>query len=127
MSKVVTCDKIPEAVGPYSVAKWAGDLLFISGQIGMTRGSKGLVDGGTVAQAEQTLRNLEEILSEVNLKWDDVVKVNIYLSDISDYTEVNNIYSRFLNNCEAMPARVCYEVAKLPLGAKVEIEAIAQR
>lgn len=127
MGSAIVCTEVPEAVGPYAIARWAGDLLFVSGQIGIARGDSELVSVDTVPQARQVMQNLEKILDEADLSWDEVVKVNIYLTDIADFSEVNKLYSEFLFACSEMPARVCYEVSKLPLGAKVEIELIAAK
>lgn len=125
--RIVTCDGVPAPVGPYSVGKWAGDYLFVSGQVGMKVSDKGLIGDDVISQMEVILGNLEAILKKETLGWDDVVKTNIYLTNISDFQAINKVYSEALAECQAMPARVCYQVAALPLGAKAEIEVIAYR
>lgn len=125
--KSIKCDALPDAVGPYAHGKWAGDLLFISGQVGMKKGIAGLVSENIEDQAKQALSNLTAVLKDVEMTWENVVKANIYLEDMADYKTVNDIYSDELKLCKNMPARVCFGVSQLPLGAKVEIELIAQK
>jgi len=121
--RAVRTASAPAAIGPYSQALRAGDWLFLSGQIGLQPDSGALVAGGTVAEAEQALSNLREVLAAAALTFADVVRVTIYLVDLADFTPVNAVYQRFVR--EPYPARSTVGVASLPKGARVEIDAIA--
>ncbi len=113
----------PAAVGPYSQAIRTGDLLFTAGQIPLDPAS-GEISGGTVAeQTEQAIRNLEAVLVAGGSRLDRVVKTTVFLTDFSAFGEMNEVYRRFFP--DPAPARSSVEVAGLPLGALVEIEAVA--
>ena len=114
----------PGAVGPYSQAIRSGDMVFCSGQLGIEPVSGELVEG-VEAQAERALRNLQSVLDAAGLGFDDVVKTTIFLADIGDFVEVNAVYARFMP--DPPPARSTVQVAALPKGGLVEIEAIARR
>ncbi len=122
---VVHSDQAPAAVGPYSQARWAGDLLFISGQLGLDPDSGELDPGGVAGQALQAMRNLGAILLAAGLDFGQVVKANIFLTDMADFVAVNEVYAGFFEEGSALPARACVAVAGLPKGALVEIEAVA--
>jgi len=111
-------------VGPYTPIKQAGDLYFVSGQIGIEPDSGKLVDGIN-AQTQQVMNNLALVLSEVGLTVQNIVKTTIYLKDIADYDTVNEIYADGLKGNK--PARAAFAVADLPKGALIEIEAIASK
>ncbi len=115
----------PDPVGPYSVATEANGLVFISGQIGVAPGSGSVVEGGVAAEASQIMTNLGAILADLGLGFDDVVKTTIFLADIADFAEVNEVYGRHV--AESKPARSTVQVAALPLGVAVEIEVVAAR
>jgi 2-iminobutanoate/2-iminopropanoate deaminase len=120
--KFVQTDKAPAAIGPYSQAVEVGDMIFTSGQIGLT--SKGvLVEGGVNEQAKQVLSNLNEVLKEAGSSLSHVVKTTIFLADMSDFAEVNKIYASFFGNHK--PARSTVAVKTLPLNVSIEIDAIA--
>lgn len=123
--QVVTSTMAPAAVGPYSQAIAAGDLVFCSGQIGIDPATGALVDGGVEAEAERALRNLAAVLDAAGLGLADVAKATIFLTDIADFGAVNAVYARFMP--DPPPARTTVAVAGLPRGARVEIEAIAVR
>jgi 2-iminobutanoate/2-iminopropanoate deaminase len=112
----------PAAIGPYSQAIRAGDLVFTAGAGGIDPGSGRLVDGGVTAQAEQALRNLAAVLEAAGSGLDRLVKVTVYLADIADYGAVNEVYRRQVG--EPFPARTAIAAAGLPAGMRVEIEAI---
>ena len=112
------------AIGPYSQAIRSGDMLFCSGQLGIDPATGELVDG-VEAQAERALRNLQSVLDAAGLGFDDVVKTTIFLADIGDFAAVNAVYARFMP--DPPPARSTVQVAALPKGGRVEIEAIARR
>ncbi len=114
----------PAAIGPYSQGIRSGDMLFCSGQLGLDPVSGELADG-VEAQAERALRNLASVLDAAGLGFDDVVKTTIFLADIGDFTAVNAVYDRFMP--DPPPARSTVQVAALPKGGLVEIEAIARR
>lgn len=115
----------PAAIGPYSQAIAIDGLLFCSGQLGLDPASGAIVEGGVEAQAERSLANLAAVLAEAGLTWSDVVKTTIFLADIADFAAVNAVYGRFMP--EPPPARSTVQVAALPKGGLVEIEAIARR
>jgi 2-iminobutanoate/2-iminopropanoate deaminase len=114
----------PGAIGPYSQAIRSGDMVFCSGQLGLDPASGELVDG-VEAQAERALRNLQSVLDAAGLGFDDVVKTTIFLVDIGDFAVVNAVYAPFVP--DPPPARSTVQVAALPKGGLVEIEAIARR
>jgi 2-iminobutanoate/2-iminopropanoate deaminase len=114
----------PGAIGPYSQAIRSGDMMFCSGQLGIEPVSGELVEG-VEAQAERALRNLQSVLDAAGLGFDDVVKTTIFLADIGDFAAVNAVYARFMP--DPPPARSTVQVAALPKGGLVEIEAIARR
>ena len=125
MKKIITAPNAPAALGPYSHAVAAGDLLFTSGQLGMDPATGKLAGDGIEAQTEQALRNLEAVLAANHMTFANVVKTTIFLADLGDFATVNGIYAtRF--PCDP-PARSCFQVAALPAGAKIEIEAIASK
>lgn len=115
--------KIPNAVGPYSAYYIAGDYMFISGQLGINPETNE-IDGKTAAeQAKQSLENLKAILENNGLGMENIVKTMVLLDDINDFVSVNEVYGSYFK--EPFPARSAFEVAKLPKGGLVEIEAIA--
>ena len=115
----------PGAVGPYSQAIAAGDLVFCAGQIGLDPATGALVEGGVEPQTERCLKNLAAVLDAAGLTFANVAKTTIFLMDIGDFTRVNEVYARFMP--EPPPARSTFAVAALPKGALVEIEATAVR
>lgn len=114
----------PAAIGPYSQAIAAGDLIFCSGQLGLDPATGELVEG-VEAQAERALRNLTAVLDAAGATWGEVVKTTIYLADIGDFAAVNAIYATFM--ADPPPARATFAVGALPKGGRIEIEAIARR
>lgn len=130
MPTVVATTDAPAAVGPYSQAVSTGDgagaAVYLSGQIPLDPRTGQLVEGGVQAQAEQVLRNLQAVLAAAGLGLGDVVKTTVLLADINDFQAVNEVYARYFTG-PVLPARAAYAVAALPLGARVEIEAVAQR
>lgn len=130
MLEAVATDKAPAAVGPYSQAVSAGQgsgaLVFVSGQIPLDPATGVLIEGGIEAQAERVLRSVGEILAAAGLGYEHVVKTTVLLADINDFVAVNEVYARFFTG-PVLPARAAFEVAALPKGAGVEIEAVAVR
>ena len=122
MKKVISTKDAPQAIGPYSQAIAANGFLFISGQLGVT--PSGEFAGADVkSQAQRSLQNLQAILNEAGLGFENVVKTTIFLADIADFAAVNEIYAEFFN--EPYPARSTVAVKTLPKGGLVEIELIA--
>lgn len=124
MSKqIITTDKAPVPVAPYSQATIFNGLVFTSGQIGMAPGASGIVEGGIQAETRQVLENLRAILEAAGSSLDNALKVTVFLNDINDFGAVNEIYGQYFTHDH--PSRSAFQVGKLPLGAKVEIEVVA--
>ena len=124
MKKIISTTDAPKAVGPYSQAIEAGSTVYVSGQIPVVP-SDGTIPDGIEAQTAQSLRNVGAILAAAGLGYSDVVKTTVLLADIADFKAMNAVYAEFFTKDQ--PARACYQVAALPLGVKVEIEAVAVR
>jgi len=122
--KVISTQAAPAAIGPYSQAIQAGNLLFCSGQIPLDPLSGAMVDGGIEEQTHQVMKNLGAVLSAAGGSYDDLVKTTIYLTDMAHFPLVNDIYAGYLG--EDPPARATVAVAALPKGALVEIDGIAR-
>ena len=122
MKKINASPLAPKAVGPYSQAVENNGTIYVSGQLPID-GSTGKMAEGIEEQTRQSLTNLRYILEEAGYSLSDVAKTTVLLDDIADFAAMNGVYATFFT--EQMPARMCYEVAKLPMGAKVEIDAIA--
>ncbi len=113
----------PAAIGPYSQAIRAGDLLFVSGQIPLDPATGQIVSGDVAAQTERVILNLRAILEAAGSSFAGVVKTTVYLTDLAQFADVNEVYARFFE--PPFPARATVQVAALPRGAQVEIDAIA--
>ncbi len=122
--KYIHTDKAPQVVGPYSQAIETDDFIFCSGQIGIDPEKGALVDG-IENQTHQVMRNIKSVLEEAGLSLSHVVKTTIFLADMQDYKQVNELYGSYFSDHK--PARSTVQVAGLPLGALVEIEVIAAR
>jgi 2-iminobutanoate/2-iminopropanoate deaminase len=109
---------------PYSQGIVAGDMVFVSGQLGIDPAHDQVVEGGIVPQTEQVMRNLAAILAEAGCTIDDVVMTSIYLIDLEDFQAMNEVYSRHLS--EPFPARATVQIAALPSGARIEIAVVAR-
>lgn len=121
--KVVSTSNAPAAVGPYSQAIQISPLVYTAGQLGMDPETKALVEGGIQAQTRQALKNLKAVLEAAGSSLEMVVKTTVFLQDIHDFKAMNEVYAEFFK--ADPPARSAIEVAALPLGGMVEIEAIA--
>ncbi|XP_062933525.1 2-iminobutanoate/2-iminopropanoate deaminase [Cynocephalus volans] len=121
--RVISTAKAPGAIGPYSQAVLVGRTVYISGQLGMDPSSGQLVPGGVVEETKQALTNVGEILKAAGCDFTNVVKATVLLADINDFGAVNEIYKQYFKN--NFPARAAYQVAALPKGGRVEIEAVA--
>ncbi len=120
--QIIHTDKAPAAVGPYSQAIRVGNLVYTAGQIGLDP-SSGTLKEGLEAQTHQVLSNLQAVLEAAGASLSTVVKTTIYLVDMADFAQINQIYGAYFS--DAPPARSTVAVASLPLGALVEIEAVA--
>ena len=123
-SKIIQSKNAPAAIGPYSQAIMAGDLLYTSGQLGLDPDTGDLASG-IEEQTRQSLKNIQAILEEAGLQKTDVIKTVVFLKNMSDFAVVNGIYAEFFGDHK--PARSCVEVAQLPKGGLVEIEVVASR
>ncbi len=126
MKKRIHSDNAPKAIGPYSQAVMAGDFLYISGQIPLCPVSGQVVGQTAPEQAVQVFKNLEAILKEAGMGFDNAVKTTVLLSDIADFAAVNEVYAQYING-EVLPARAAFAVRDLPKGVKVEIEMVAYK
>lgn len=124
--QVIQTEQAPAPVGPYSQAIAAsGQMLFVAGQIALDPNTGELIGAGDVVQqTQQVMANLEAILAAAQARWQDVVKTTIFLTDLTHFSTVNQIYGQYFESATA-PARACIEVSRLPKGALVEIECIA--
>ncbi len=121
MKEIIMSSKAPKAIGPYSHANKVGNMVFISGQIPLN--TEGVVAEGIEAQAKQCLENVKAIVEEAGGTLGNIVKTTIFLTDLGNFTQVNEVYASYFT--ENHPARTTVEISKLPLGVGIEIEAIA--
>ncbi|MCL0100824.1 RidA family protein [Peptococcaceae bacterium] len=122
LKEIISTDKAPAAIGPYSQAVKAGNFMFISGQIPIDPSTGNVIDGDIKTQTKQCLKNLEAICQSAGLTLDNVVKTTIFITDMSKFPEVNEVYGSFFK--ENPPARACVEISALPKGVQIEIEAV---
>lgn len=120
--RTIHTEKAPAAIGPYAQATVSGGFLFTAGQIALDPATGEIVAGDVVAQAERVMANLTAVLAEARASWERVVKTTVYLQDMADFPKVNEVYARHLG--AARPARSTVQVAGLPRGVLVEIDAI---
>ncbi|MEK6543094.1 MAG: RidA family protein [Elusimicrobiota bacterium] len=123
MKKAILSPNAPKAIGPYSQAVSAGGFVFLSGQVPVDPLTGNLVEGAVAVQAARVFENLKAVLASGGLDFSHVVKTTVYLCDMSDFAEVNEVYARYFN--EPYPARATVAVAALPRGARIEVDAIA--
>ena len=121
--KIIATTKAPAAIGPYSQAIKIDNFLYTSGQISLDAETMEMVTGSIEIETEKVLQNLEAILMEDGLNLNHVIKTTVYLSDLGDFSKMNQVYESFFSDNK--PARACVQVAALPKGAKVEIDAVA--
>ena len=126
MSKnIISTKDAPEAIGPYSQAVDIGNLIFCSGQVPLDPETGALVSGGIKEQTEQVFKNIEAILKEAGLTTENIIKTTVFLADINDFAEMNEVYAKHFK--APYPARSAVQVAAIPKGALVEIEVICER
>ncbi len=121
--RVIQTDQAPAAIGPYSQAVRVDNFLYTSGQIALDPQSGEFLSGEIEQETERTIENISAILTADGLSLDNVIKTTAYLTDLSHFARMNHIYEKYFSGNK--PARACVQVAALPKGAKVEIEAIA--
>lgn len=121
--EVIHTDKAPKAIGPYSQAVKAGNMLFVSGQVPFVPETMEIVEGDVKAQTAQSLKNVQAILAEAGLDFSHVVKSTVFIKDMDEFAAINEVYAEYFGDNK--PARACVEVARLPKDVKVEIEVIA--
>jgi 2-iminobutanoate/2-iminopropanoate deaminase len=124
MRKIITTTYAPPPIGPYNQAVLANDTLYLSGQIGLNPLSMEMVEGGVKEEAEQVMENLKAVLEAAEMTFSQVVKTSIFLSDMEDFGQVNEVYTAYFNN-DSSPARETIAVKTLPKNVKVEISMIA--
>ncbi len=122
--KSISTDKAPKAIGPYSQAVKSGTSVYVSGQLPIDPSTGEFKEGCIRCKARQSLTNIKNILESEGLSMKDVVKVTVLLTDINDFSAVNEVYADFFE--EPYPARSAFAVAALPKGSPIEIEAIAE-
>ena len=122
--KVVKTANAPAPIGPYSQAVWAGNMLFLSGQIAINPATGELVNDSIEAETLQVMHNIQAVLEEAGLGFEHIIKASIFLDDMDDFSKVNGIYGQFFEDC-VPPARECVEVSQLPKSVAVEISIIA--
>lgn len=123
MRQVISAPDAPKAMGAYSPAIRAGNLLFVSGQIPLDPSSGNLVSGEIAAQADQVMRNLTALLKAAGLGFEHVVRTTVFLADMNDFAGMNEVYSRYI--VDPPPARATVQVARLPRDVRIEVDAIA--
>lgn len=121
--QTVVAEKAPKAIGPYSAAVRFGDLVFTAGQLGMDPQTGELVPGGVEAETRQALNNLKNVLEAAGSSLEHVLKTTVFLRDMNDFAKMNGVYAEYFT--ENFPARSAVQVAALPKGGAVEIEAVA--
>ena len=122
-NQVIHTENAPAAIGPYSQAVKAGNLLFVSGQVPFVPETMEIVEGDVKAQTAQSLKNLQAILKEAGADFSNVVKTTVFIKGMNEFAQINEVYAEYFG--ENKPARACVEVARLPKDVKVEIELIA--
>lgn len=125
MKKVISTDKAPKAIGPYSQAIEFNNMVYTSGVIPVNPETNELVTGSIELQAEQAIKNLAALLVEAGSSVDNVIKTTVFIKDMNDFAKVNEIYATYFT--KECPARSCVEVARLPKDVLIEIEAIAYK
>ena len=123
IKRTIQTEQAPAAIGPYSQAIRIGDFLYTSGQIALDPESGMFLSGEIEEETEQTLKNISAILQAGGLSLENVVKTTVYLSDLNHFSRMNQVYEKYFSKTK--PARACGQVAALPKGAKIEIDAIA--
>jgi len=122
MKEIISTDRAPAAIGPYSQAIRYGNLLFVSGQIALSPETGELVEGDIEVQTKQVLENVQAIIKEAGMTLQDVLKCSCFLKDMDDFVKFNAVYNSYFS--ESLPARETVEVVRLPKDMRVEVSAI---
>lgn len=122
MKQCFLSQKGPRAIGPYSTATIHGGVCYLSGMLPVIPETGKLAEGGAAAQARQVFENMKVVLSELNCSMEDILKTTVFLQDLGSFGTVNEVYAEYFG--PGYPARSCVEVAKLPMGALIEVEAV---
>jgi 2-iminobutanoate/2-iminopropanoate deaminase len=123
MRRAITAPDAAPAVGPYSPAIRAGNLLFVSGQIPLDPATGSIVDGGIEAQTDQVMRNIAALLRAAGAGFEHIVRTTVFMADLNEFAAMNGVYAKYLGT--PPPARATVQVARLPRDARIEIDAIA--
>jgi 2-iminobutanoate/2-iminopropanoate deaminase len=123
--KTVTAPDLTPPVGPFAQGVWAGDLLYVSGQVGQDAVTGAIVAGGLAAETRQAFENVRRVLAAAGLSFDHVIKAHVFLADMNDFTAMNAIYGEMFT--APYPARTTVQIGRLPLDARVEIDVVACR
>ena len=124
MKKIITSKNAPSPIGPYNQAVIANGFMYISGQVGMNPKTGKIIKDSISEETDQVMKNLSSILNEASISFENVVKTTIFLSDMNDFSLVNEVYGKYFDE-DTAPARETVQVSKLPLGVNVEISMIA--
>ena len=124
MKKIITSKNAPSPIGPYNQAVIANGFMYISDQVGMNPKTGKIIKDTISEETEQVMKNLSSILNEASISFENVVKTTIFLSDMNDFSLVNEVYGKYFDE-DTAPARETVQVSKLPLGVNVEISMIA--
>lgn len=125
MFKAIKTDKAPSAIGPYSQGVTVDNMIFLSGQIPLDPTNGEVVEGGVQNQTEQVMKNIGKVLEEVGATYENVVKTTIFIKDMNQFAQINEIYKKYFK--EPYPARSTVEVARLPKDVLIEVELIAKK
>ena len=125
MKEQIVTNAAPAAIGPYSQAVRVDGTVYVSGQLPIDPATGAFPEGGIQAQTRQSLANVKHILAQVGMDPDNIVKTTVFLQSMDDFAQMNEVYTAFFAGC-IYPARSCFQVAKLPKGALVEIEVVAR-
>jgi 2-iminobutanoate/2-iminopropanoate deaminase len=126
MRAIIATEKAPAAIGPYAQANMVNDMIYTSGQIPIDPATGKLVEGEIEEQTRQVFANLQAVLEEAGSGLDKIVKTTCFLSDLGDFARMNQVYATYFND-GVYPSRSAFQVAALPMGALIEIEAIAMK
>ena len=125
MKEIINTTNAPAAIGPYSQAVWAGDLLYTSGQVALIPDSGEMDNESLESETHRVMKNLAALLAEAGLGFEHVIKASIFIKDMNNFAKINEIYASYLK--QPYPARETVEVARLPKDAKIEISVVAKR
>ncbi|MCB2203266.1 RidA family protein [bacterium] len=123
LREIISTDKAPAAIGPYSQANIAGNMIFVSGQLGLDAATGNFVEGGVKEQTDKALQNMRAILEAAGASMDDVTACTVFMKDMNDFVAMNEVYAGYFT--ENPPSRAAFEVARLPKDGLVEISCIA--